>query len=291
MTCTKIIRDKIQSIKNTQKITKAMEMVAASKMRKTQEYMHASLPYAKAICKIIEHLKLGNLEYKHPYFNERIVQKIGYFVISTDRGLCGSLNSNLFKKLILDINNWKRQNVDINLAIIGLKGVSFFQFMKTNIVAQVTNITDNPNISKLIGLVKAMLQLYDEKSIDKLYIVHNKFVNTISQIPTITQLLPLQKVKFKTQKIQVKNKYWDYIYEPDPKYLLNILLNRYVEYQVYHSLLENLASEQSARMIAMKSATDNGNDLMNELQLFYNKARQASITQELIEIISGASVV
>ena len=283
----KEIRSKIASVQNTQKITKAMEMVAASKMRKSQERMAASRPYAETMRSVIGHLALGNLEYKHPYLEEREVKRVGYLVVSTDRGLCGGLNINLFKKLLADMKSWSEKNVQVDLALIGSKAVSFFGSVGGNVVTQVTGMGDNPTLSDLIGPVNSMLQAYDEGRLDKLYVVTNKFINTMSQEPTILQLLPLPASNDET----LKKKSWDYIYEPDPKALLDTLLRRYIESQVYQGVVENLASEQAARLVAMKPATDNGGNLIKELQLVYNKARQASITQELTEIVSGASAV
>ncbi|MFP3019355.1 MAG: F0F1 ATP synthase subunit gamma [Arsenophonus sp.] len=287
MLAIKEIRSKICSIQNTQKITKAMEMVAVSKMRKTQERMKASRPYAETILSVIDHLTLGNLEYKHPYLKKRDVKSIGYLIISTDHGLCGSLNINLFKKLLIEIKIWTDRNVQVYLALIGSKAVSFFNSIDSNILAQVTGMGDSPSLSNLIGPVKVMLEEYDEMRLDKIYLVNNKFINVLTQVPTITQLLPLPLSK--GQKL--KKKSWDYLYEPDPKILLDTLLRRYIESQVYQCVVENLASEQVSRMIAMKGASDNGSSLIKELQLVYNKARQANITQEINEIISGASVV
>ncbi|WP_367680444.1 F0F1 ATP synthase subunit gamma [Candidatus Fukatsuia anoeciicola] len=288
----KEVQSKITNIQNTQKITKAMEMVAASKMRKSQKYMIASRPYAEAIRNVIEHLTLGNLEYKHPYLEERKIKHVGYLVVSTDRGLCGSLNINLFKKLLAEMQNWLEKGIKCNLALIGLKAVSFFRsFINNgipgNIIAEVTGIRDNPLLSELIGLVKVMLQAYDKGHLDKLYIVNNKFINTLSQEPQIIQLLPLVPIK----KNKLEKKSWDYLYEPDSKILLDKLLRRYLESQVYQGVVENLASEQASRMVAMKAATDNSSNFIKELQLIYNKARQANITQELIEIVGGASAV
>ncbi|MCT2385425.1 F0F1 ATP synthase subunit gamma [Erwinia pyrifoliae] len=285
----KEIRSKIGSVQNTQKITKAMEMVAASKMRKSQERMAASRPYAETMRKVIGHIALGNLEYKHPYLDERDVKRVGYLVVSTDRGLCGGLNINLFKKVLTDMKSWADKGVESDLAIIGSKGMSFFASVGGNVVAQVNGMGDKPALSDLIGPVKVMLQAYDEGRIDKLYIVSNKFINTMSQSPQIVQLLPLPPAD--DAEGVVKKSTWDYLYEPDPKALLDTLLRRYVESQVYQGVVENLASEQAARMVAMKAATDNGGNLIKELQLVYNKARQASITQELTEIVSGASAV
>ncbi|WP_431224417.1 F0F1 ATP synthase subunit gamma [Serratia sp. L9] len=283
----KEIRSKIGSVQNTQKITKAMEMVAASKMRRSQERMAASRPYAETMREVIGHLALGNLEYKHPYLDERDVKRVGYLVVSTDRGLCGGLNINLFKKLLAEMKRWSEKGVEADLALIGSKAASFFGSVGGNVVAQVTGMGDNPSLSDLIGPVKVMLQAYDEGRLDKLYIVSNKFVNTMSQEPQLLQLLPLPP----SDDSELKKKSWDYLYEPDPKVLLDTLLRRYVESQVYQGVVENLASEQAARMVAMKAATDNGGSLIKELQLVYNKARQASITQELTEIVSGASAV
>lgn len=283
----KEIHTKIGSVKNIQKITKAMEMVAATKMRKTQERMKASRPYADAMRKVIGHLALGNLEYKHHYLDQRYIKRVGYLVVSTDRGLCGGLNFNLFKKLLSEMKGWSDKGVESTLAVIGSKGTAFFGSIGSNIVAQVTGMGDKPELSDLIGTIKVMLHAYDEGRIDKLYIVNNKFNNTMSQIQNITQLLPLLPVKCK----EIKAKTWDYLYEPDPKVLLDTLLRRYIESQVYQGVVENLASEQAARMVAMKAATDNGGSLIKELQLVYNTARQASITQELTEIVSGASAV
>lgn len=283
----KEIRSKIGSVQNTQKITKAMEMVAASKMRKSQDRMSASRPYAETMRKVIGHLALGNLEYKHPYLEEREVKRVGYLIVSTDRGLCGGLNINLFKKLLNEMKEWNDKGVSVDLALIGSKGASFFSSVGANIVAQVTGMGDSPSVSELIGPVKVMLQAYDEGRLDRLFVANNRFVNTMSQSPEVRQLLPLPA----SEDEDIKSKTWDYLYEPDPKSLLDTLLRRYVESQVYQSVVENLTSEQAARMVAMKAATDNGGELIKELQLVYNKARQASITQELTEIVSGASAV
>ncbi|MFL7885583.1 F0F1 ATP synthase subunit gamma [Proteus mirabilis] len=283
----KEIRSKIASVQNTQKITKAMEMVAASKMRKTQERMAASRPYAETMRSVIGHLALGNLEYKHPYLEEREVKRVGYLVVSTDRGLCGGLNINLFKKLLADMKEWSDKGVEVDLALVGSKAVSFFASVGGNVVGQVTGMGDDPQLSDLIGPVNIMLQAYDEGCLDKLYVVANKFINTMAQEPKILQVLPLPP----GDDEELKEKSWDYLYEPDPKTLLDTLLRRYIESQVYQSVVENLASEQAARMVAMKAATDNGGNLIKELQLVYNKARQASITQELTEIVSGAAAV
>lgn len=287
MASLKKIRSKIESVKNTQKSTKAMEMVATSKMRKSQENMAASRPYAETIRTVIGHLALGNLMYHHSYLNERDVKRIGYFVVSTDRGLCGGLNINLFKKLLMEIKGWSEKGVETDLALIGSKAASFFSAIGGNTIAQVTGIGDQPSLLDLVGPVKAMLQAYDARRLDKLYIVSNKFVNTMSQEPQVVQLLPLPPA----DNQELKKTPWDYLYEPDPKVLLDTLLRDYVESQVYQGVVENLAIEQAARMVAMKAATDNSSSLIKELQLVYNKARQASITQELTEIVSGASAI
>ncbi|WWO98905.1 MAG: F0F1 ATP synthase subunit gamma [Candidatus Dasytiphilus stammeri] len=288
MTFIKEIRNQITAIKNMQKITKAMEMVAASKMKKTQFLMEASYPYAEAIRRVISHLTLGKLEYKHPYLEQRIVKHIGYLVFSTDRGLCGTLNSNLFRKLFTDIKKWSNKNVNSSLAIIGYKGLSFLNSLnKKMVIAHYGGIREIPSISDLIGPIKVLLNAYDEKKIDRIYLVNNKFINLISQVPQIIQLLPLTTLKDEI----LNRKKWDYLYEPNAEFLLNLLLQRYIESQVYQRLIENIASEQAARMVAMKTATDNGGSLINEMQLVYNKARQANITQEINEIISGAAAV
>ena len=282
----KEIKSKIASVKNTQKITNAMEMVAASKMRKAQESMAASRPYAENIRNVIGHIALGNLEYRHPYLEEREVKRVGYIVVSTDRGLCGGLNTNIFKRVLADAAQWQQKEADVEFALIGSKATSFFNSMGAKVSAQVSGLGDNPSITDLIGSVKVMLTAYDNGEIDKLFIVYNKFVNTMTQKPTIDQLLPLPKSD--DEEIQHR---WDYIYEPDAQALLEQLLVRYVESQVYQGVVENLACEQAARMIAMKAATDNAGDLIDDLQLVYNKARQASITQELGEIVAGAAAV
>ncbi len=284
----KEIRNKIGSVKNTQKITKAMEMVAASKMRKTQDAMSASRPYAQTMRKMIGHIALGNLEYQHPYLAERAANRIGYIVISSDRGLCGGLNINLFKKVLGEMKTASQANQEIDLAVIGSKATAFFNSYGGNVIAQVSGLGDSPSLDELIGTVGVMLKQYDEGKLDRLYLVYNRFVNTMVQEPTIEPLLPLPKSQ--DEEMQ-RSHAWDYIYEPEPKALLDTILVRYVESQVYQGVVENLACEQAARMVAMKAATDNAGNLIDELQLVYNKARQAAITQELSEIVSGASAV
>eukprot|EP01029_Cantina_marsupialis_P003207 TRINITY_DN1304_c0_g2_i3.p2 TRINITY_DN1304_c0_g2~~TRINITY_DN1304_c0_g2_i3.p2 ORF type:complete len:289 (-),score=27.76 TRINITY_DN1304_c0_g2_i3:1979-2845(-) len=284
----KEIRNKIGSVKSTQKITKAMEMVAASKMRRSQDAMEATRPYAETMRKVIGHLANANLEYQHPYLEEREAKRVGYVIISTDRGLCGGLNINLFKKAIVEMQGWKDKGAEIELAIIGSKATAFFNNSGAKVAAQVSGLGDEPSLEDLIGTVGVMLKKYDEGELDRLYVVYNHFVNTMIQEPTIDQLLPLPKSD--SEEMQREHS-WGYIYEPEPKPLLDALLLRYIESQVYQGVVENLACEQAARMIAMKAATDNASDLIDDLELVYNKARQAAITQELSEIVSGAAAV
>ncbi|WP_045485283.1 F0F1 ATP synthase subunit gamma [Vibrio owensii] len=284
----KEIRNKIGSVKSTQKITKAMEMVAASKMRRSQDAMEASRPYAETMRKVIGHVANANLEYRHPYLEEREAKRVGYIIVSTDRGLCGGLNINVFKKAVTDMQSWKEKGAEVELAVIGSKATAFFKHSGAKVAAQVSGLGDSPSLEDLIGSVGVMLKKYDEGELDRLYVVFNKFVNTMIQQPTIDQLLPLPKSD--SEEMQREHS-WDYIYEPEPKPLLDTLLVRYVESQVYQGVVENLACEQAARMIAMKAATDNATNLIEDLELVYNKARQAAITQELSEIVGGASAV
>ncbi|EPM9374126.1 F0F1 ATP synthase subunit gamma [Vibrio parahaemolyticus] len=284
----KEIRNKIGSVKSTQKITKAMEMVAASKMRRSQDAMEASRPYAETMRKVIGHVANANLEYRHPYLEEREAKRVGYIIVSTDRGLCGGLNINVFKKAVTDIQAWKEKGAEVELAVIGSKATAFFKHGGAKVAAQVSGLGDSPSLEDLIGSVGVMLKKYDEGELDRLYVVFNKFVNTMVQQPTIDQLLPLPKSDSKDMQ---REHSWDYIYEPEPKPLLDALLLRYVESQVYQGVVENLACEQAARMIAMKAATDNATNLIDDLELVYNKARQAAITQELSEIVGGAAAV
>ncbi|MDG6478657.1 F0F1 ATP synthase subunit gamma [Glaesserella parasuis] len=284
----KEIRTKIASVRNTQKITKAMEMVAASKMRKTQERMSASRPYSDAIRKVISHIAKGSIDYKHPFLTEREVKKVGFLVVSTDRGLCGGLNINLFKTVLNELKTRKDKGIDARLGLVGNKAVSFFQSMGVEIKAQVTGLGDTPAMEDLVGIVNGMIENYRNGEVDEVYIIYNRFVNTMSQKPTVQKLLPLPEL----EDDDLENKgSWDYIYEPNPKVLLDSLLVRYLESQVYQAIVDNLASEQAARMVAMKAATDNAGNLINELQLVYNKARQASITNELNEIVAGAAAI
>ncbi|GAA6186416.1 MULTISPECIES: F0F1 ATP synthase subunit gamma [Alteromonadaceae] len=282
----KEIKGKIGSIKNTQKITSAMEMVAASKMKKAQDRMESSRPYAESMRKVIGHVAHGNLEYRHPYLDEREVKRVGYIVISTDRGLCGGLNSNEFKKVSIDVKKWQDQDVEVSFAALGAKACGFFGRFGGKVLAAESGIGDSPSVQDIIGLVRVMLTAYNEGEIDRLFLVYNDFVNTMTQEPRIDQLLPLPK----SDEEELKHR-WDYIYEPDPKPILEKLMVRYIESQVYQGVVENSASEQAARMVAMKAATDNAGDLIDDLQLVYNKARQAAITQEISEIVSGAAAV
>ena len=283
----KEIRTKIKSIQNTKKITKAMEMVAASKMRRAQERMQASRPYAEKIAGVICHLAHAHPEYRHPYLVPREeVKRVGYIVVTTDRGLCGGLNVNLFRKTLKELAEWKEQDVEVDVCVIGRKGSGFFKSIGANIVAAVEHLGDAPSVNDLIGNVKVMLDAYDEGRLDQIRLVHNRFVNTMTQSPESIQLLPV--VPSDDPKLQ---HHWDYIYEPEAKDVLTDLLVRYVEAEVYQGVVENIASEQAARMVAMKASTDNAGELINELQLAYNKARQAAITQEISEIVGGAAAV
>ncbi len=284
----KEIRNKIASVKNTQKITGAMEMVAASKMRRAQERMASNLCYAETMRKVIGHIALGKLEYHHSYLEEREIKRVGYIVISSDRGLCGGLNINLFKPVIEEMHKHSAAGVEVDLALVGSKAVGFFSGLGANIVAQTSGLGDQPTVNDLIGSVKIMLDAYDQGKLDRLYIVNNKFINTMIQEPRISQLLPLPKAE---GEAEMSKNHWDYIYEGEPKDILDSLLVRYVESQVYQGVVENLACEQVSRMVAMKAATDNANDLIDDLQLVANKARQAAITQELSEITGGAAAV
>ena len=283
----KEIRTKIRSIQNTQKITSAMEMVAASKMRRAQERMRAARPYAESIRRVIAHLWHANLEYKHPYAVERETSAVGYIVVSTDRGLCGGLNINLFRSALNSISDWEGNGVSAEFAIIGNKGLGFFRRLGANILCQASHLGDAPQIVELIGAVKVMLDAYEEEKIDRLYLLSNRFVNTMTQSSLIDQILPI-KVDEPDQKL---SHHWDYLYEPESHEVVDALMKRYLESIVYQAVIENIACEQSARMVAMKAATDNAGDLIDELNLIYNKARQAAITQEISEIVGGAAAV
>ncbi|MFZ2171604.1 MAG: F0F1 ATP synthase subunit gamma [Methylococcaceae bacterium] len=283
----KEVRTKIGSIKNTQKITRAMEMVAASKMRKTKDRMQATRPYSKKIGRIIKHLAQANPEYKHPYLIARDVKRVGIIVVSSDRGLCGGLNSNLFRKTLTYLMQWDKENIEVDVCTIGTKASGFFSNLKVNLVGQVTKLGDAPHPQDIVGVIKIMLDAYEAGRIDQLYVVSNEFVNTMTQRPTVEQLLPAVACELDENLTG----HWDYIYEPDAKDVLDHLLTRFIESKVYQGLVENNACEQAARMVAMKSASDNAGNLIGELQLIYNKARQAAITQEISEIVAGAAAV
>jgi len=282
----KEIRTQISSVQNTQKITRAMEMVAASKMRKAQDRMHASRPYADKIRAVIHHLAFAHSEYKHSYLEHRDIKRVGFIVVSSDRGLCGGLNNNLFRKTLTAMQEWQDKKINVDLCTIGSKATSFFKSV-SDIKASATHLGDTPGVTDIIGTVKVMLDAYDNGEIDRLYVVYNRFVNTMTQDPTIVQMLPVMQEEEDKELVH----YWDYIYEPDAKVVLDGLLIRYIESQVYQGVIENVACEMGARMVAMKAASDNAGDLIGDLQLVYNKARQAAITQELSEIVAGASAV
>ena len=289
MASAKEIRTKIGSVKNTQKITKAMEMVAASKMRKAQDRVMASRPYAERLRRTMGHLSKANPEYKHPFVVERDVKRVAYIIVSTDRGLCGGLNINLFRNVVGELKQWQDKNVDVDLAILGGKARGFFKRMGGNIIAEQSNLGDKPHLDQLIGLMKVVMDAYRDGQVDRVFLVSNKFVNTMTQAPGVKQLLPVSQDigEGDTELLQS----WDYLYEPEASELLDDVLLRFVESQVYQAVVENVACEMAARMVAMKAATDNAGDIINDLQLAYNKARQAAITQELAEIVGGAAAV
>lgn len=282
----KEIKTKIGSVKSTQKITSAMELVAASKMRRAQDRMSLGKPYAQRMRAVIGHIANAQSEYRHQYLEEREARRVGFIVISTDRGLCGGLNINLFKAVVKAMKEWQAKGCEIDLCCVGNKAAGFFGGLGGNIVATVKDLGDEPSAADLIGSVKVMLDAYDDGKIDRLFVVGNTFVNTMTQKPEVQQLLPLLP-----EEDEKMGHHWDYLYEPDAQDLLDGLLTRYIESQVYQGVVENNACEQAARMIAMKNATENAGELIDELQLIYNKARQAAITQELSEIVSGAAAV
>lgn len=287
MAGTKEIRTQIRSVRNTQKITKAMEMVAASKMRKAQDQMSATRPYAQRMRQVIGHLAAASPDYRHPFLLPREpVNRVGILFLSTDRGLCGGLNINLFKTVLGELRRWDAQGVAVDLAILGGKGVSFFRRLGGAIVAQQTGLGDRPHLDQVIGTIKVMLDAYRDGQIDRLLLVRNEFVNTMTQKPVVQQVLPVEPVR---ESEMLQN--WDYLYEPSPEALLDDVLVRYVESQIYQAVVENIACEMAARMVAMKSASDNAGEVITSLTLVYNKARQAAITQELAEIVAGAAAV
>jgi len=281
------IRTKIKSVGNTRKVTRALEMVSASKIRKAQDLMRASRPYAKAMRQVIGHLAKARSEYKHPFLDERSdIKRVGYIVISTDRGLCGGLNSNLFRKLLAEIRAWNEKKVEVDIVAIGTKANAFFKRLKVNLVGSATHLGEKPKVEQLIGVVKVVLDAYSAGRIDRLTLAYNDFVNTMTQKPSLDQLLPLPASDNLSTAFD-----WDYIYEPDAQTVLDHVLTRYIESLVYQATLENLASEHAARMVAMKSASDNATKAIDSLTLVYNKARQAAITQEISEIVGGAAAV
>lgn len=280
------IRGKISSIKGTQKITRAMEMVAASKMRRAQERMIFSRPYAHKMLDVISHIASSHTEFQHPYLQIREVKRAGFVLITTDKGLCGGLNSNLLKLALQQFQACQVKGVNIDLAVIGGKGEAFFKRIGGNVVARAHHLGDAPQLQDLIGVIKVLLDTYKQGQLDSLTLIYNEFVNTMTQKPKVLSLLPI----IPPEKSKL-NYHWDYIYEPDSKPLLELILTRYIESQVYQSVVENVACEQAARMVAMKNATENAGELINDLQLAYNKARQASITKELAEIVAGSEAV
>jgi F-type H+-transporting ATPase subunit gamma len=287
MAAGKEIKSQISSIKNTQKITSAMEMVAASKMKKAQDRMLSSRPYSDKIAQVIGHLAYAHSEFKHPYMKDvGEVKRVGIIIISSDRGLCGGLNANLFRSLLKQISEYQKQGVEVDICTIGKKATSFFKNTGLTIKAVLTDLGDKPHFDDLLGTIKVMLDSFDSGDIQNLLISYNRFENAMTQVPTTTQLIPMV-----AEKVENMDHHWDYIYEPDAENVLNALLMRYIEALIYQGLIENIACEQSSRMIAMKSATDNAGDMVKELELVYNKARQAAITQEISEIVSGASAV
>ena len=278
---------KIRSVENTMKVTSALEMVSASKIRKSQALMKESRPYARMMHRVIGHLGKANPEYRHPFtIKHADVKKVGYIVVSSDRGLCGGLNNNLFKKMLADIADWQGRGAEVSLVTLGKKAMAYFKNIKLEVTAAASDLGEKPQIEDLIGAIRPMLEEYREQKVDRVYLVHNDFINTMVQKPVVEQLLPLPP----TDDQEVRD-IWDYIYEPDAETLLNSVMVRYIEALVYQGVLENLASEHASRMIAMKSATDNAGELIDELNLVYNKARQAAITQEISEIVSGAAAV
>jgi F-type H+-transporting ATPase subunit gamma len=286
MAAGKEIRTKISSIRSTQKITSAMQMVAASKMRRAQDRMRLGKPYARRMRAVVGHIANAAPEYQHMYMKQRDVRRVGFLVVSTDRGLCGGLNINLFKRTVRAMKEWADQGVEIDLSLIGAKAAAFFNSYGGNVVAAVRDVGETPSLADLIGSVKTMLDAYSSGRIDRLFLVSNEFVNTMVQNPVVEQLLPLEAEDSPEMK-----HHWDYIYEPEAKELLEGLLTRYIESQVYQAVVENGACEQAARMLAMKNATENAGELIDDLQLIYNKARQAAITQELSEIVGGAAAI
>ena len=284
----KEIRNKIRSVQNMQKITSAMEKVAASKIRKAQAQMEASRPYARQIRRVISHLSKANAEAHHPFMVEREVKRVGLIVVSTDRGLCGGLNANLFRTVIGEMANWRAEDIEVDLVLVGAKAVQFFRRMGGNVVGTASHLGDRPSVNDLIGAITIMLKSYQEGNIDRLFLAHNEFVSAMSQKPLVSTILPVSQIGIEEEEMQ---EHWDYIYEPEASELLDEFLSRYIESQIYRGAVENFACEMAAKMVAMKSATDNAGEIISKLQLDYNKARQAAITQEISEIVGGAAAV
>jgi F-type H+-transporting ATPase subunit gamma len=282
----KEIKTKIASVQNTQKITAAMEMVAASKMRRAQDQMFATRPYAERIATVVHHVASAHTEYKHPFLNERPMKRVGIVAISTDRGLCGGLNTNMFKKALNHIAELDGKGIEIEVVTFGGKALSFFKRIGAKVVAEASHVGDSPEISQIIGPIQVLMQSYEKGEIDAIYLIGNEFINTMTQSPKVTQLVPIEP----SQDNELKH-HWDYIYEPDAKEVLDQVLDRYIESLVYQGVVENVACEMASRMIAMKNATDNAGEMIDELQLIYNRERQASITQEISEIVAGAAAV
>jgi len=282
----KEIRTQIKSIQNTRKITKAMEMVAASKMRRAKERMLSARPYAEHIKEVVLHMAQAHSEYKHPYLIERDVKRVGYIIVSSDRGLCGGLNINVFRKVLSEMTEWRDKGVEVDISVIGSKALSFFKRFSAKIVSETTHLGDKPRLEEIVGAIKVMMDSYMGGDIDRLFVVSNEFVNTMTQSPQSVQLIPAENIAD-----EERQHHWDYIYEPDAKEIVDSTMNRYIESLVYKAVAENSACEQSARMVAMKAATDNAGNLIGDLELIYNKARQTAITQELSEIVAGAAAV
>ena len=280
------IKSKIKSVQNTRKVTRALEMVSASKIRKAQDRMKASRPYARVMRQVIGHLAQASTDYRHPFMVERPVKRVGYVIVSSDRGLAGGLNNNLFRRLLVEFRKWQEQGVEIDVVTIGQKASVFFRRIKVNMLASVTHLGDVPHLEQLVGVIKVMLDAYTGGQVDRVYVCYNDFVNTMTQKPTMDQLVPLPAAQ-----AGVPNHDWDYIYEPDAQTVLEHVLTRYIESLVYQAVMENVASEHAARMVAMKAASDNATKLIGTLSLMYNKARQAAITQEISEIVGGAAAV
>jgi F-type H+-transporting ATPase subunit gamma len=291
MASLKEIRAKVVSIKSTQKITRAMQMVAASKMRRAQERMSAGRPYADNMRRVIAHLVQANPEFKHRYMVERPVKRVGYIVVSSDRGLAGGLNSNLFKRVVAHVKTQQEQSIDVQFAVVGQKAVSFFKNFGGKVIGATTQLGDAPSMEQLVGSVQVMLDAFDKGELDRVYLVSNQFINAMTQKPTVQQLVPLATDNIGDNLTLNRTHSWDYLYEPEAADLLNGLLVRYIEAMVYQGVIENIASEQAARMVAMKAATDNAGTLIKDLQLVYNKLRQAAITREISEIVGGAAAV